>query len=258
MIKSLSKAIERTIDYGEKYGVKYTTEDVFFRLIGNKSYALDKIPKIIKPTTKKYYKEKLKKAKELALKLTKKFRSVEMAGITGSVAAEYPKKDDDIDLMVITKKDSLWITRLGIRGWIWIKQIPHRKYNQKQNGNEFCFNLWLEEDSLKLPKNKQNLKNAMDLILMKPIVNKNKTYERFILENKWAEKYVKNGYSQIISNPPARRAGFKFLMSNKKEKINILKKIINWVAFKLQYFYMRRKFKGERVDLKRAFFHPEG
>jgi hypothetical protein len=252
MTRSLSESIKKTIKYGKRYGVKYSTEDLFFRLISNKCYGKDKIPKIINPTPARYYEEKLEKTTNLALKLAKKFEFIEMVGITGSVAAGYPKKGDDIDLMIITKEDSLWITRLGVRMWIWINKIPHRKYYQKQNRDEFCFNLWLQEKSLRLPKNKQNLRNAMDLILMKPVVNKNKIYERFILENGWAKKYVANGYNRIN-----KMTNDQFLISNEEQKTKRLWKIINLMVFWLQYFYMRRRFAGEKVDLQRAFFHPE-
>jgi hypothetical protein len=182
--------------------------------------------------------------------LKKKFPDILMVGITGSVAAGYPKDKEDIDLMVITKNGSLWLNRLKIKMWLWVNNIPQRGYGDKEEKNDFCFNLWLEEESLKLPENRKNLKNAMDLVLMKVMFDKNKTYERFVRENEWVKKYVATEYNKIVSN-------FKPLNVVRKQKIYLPKKVFNQVAYRLQYIYMKNKLTEETVDLKRAFFHPK-
>lgn len=250
MSNPLEQAIRRTIAYGKKYGVLYSAEDISQRLISEKNYQKIVVKRKIKPTKKKWYQTKLKMAKNLGKQLARRFKTIRLIGVTGSVAAEYPKRKDDIDLMVVTKKNNLWITRLGIRIWVWFKRIPHRKYDREEVGDEFCFNLWLEDGALELPKNKQTLKNAMDLILMKPVVDKKNTYEKLVISNIWAKKYVATGYAMIISK-------FKSQKSEREEKTNFLERLINLIAYGLQYLYMRRRFSGEKVDLKRAFFHPE-
>lgn len=266
-MNQLKGLILKTIEYGRKFGTEYRDEEITERLISDKKYSdqevILKLREIKRPEigqiNNKILSDKVDKAKRLGELLAERFPDILMVGITGSVAAGYPKKNEDIDLMIITKKDSLWITRLGVKIWTRINNIPRRKYGIRQKKDDFCFNLWLEEESLKLPVNRQGLRNAMDLILMKPIVNKNKIYEKFIGGNEWVKKYVANGYGKLIFN-------FKFLpkrilqssiISNEKQKNNILKKIINRTVFELQYFYMKRKFTGETVDLKRAFFHPQ-
>lgn len=240
-------SISNTLKYGKQYGVTYSRKEVFFRLISNQTKALKEIPETKGVVSKRSDKHKLALAKILAKRLAKRFKFIKMIGVTGSVAAGYPKKEDDIDLMVITGINRLWIYRLGIRIWIWLNKIPHRKYDREQNPDEFCFNLWLETDSLSLPRPKQNLKNAMDLILMKPVINREKTYEKFIEANSWAAKYVANGYRKIQSKR----------VRNKKDKFCLICYLANRLAFYGQYWYMRGKFKGELVDIKRAFFHPE-
>jgi len=245
------ESVKRTIKYSRKYGGQLTERQLYERLIGDKVYLREEISNFKFPISNKknsHLKEKEKKAEELADKISKKFKDILFLGITGSVAAEYPKKNDDIDIIIITKADKLWLTRLKLRLFIITNKIPHRKFGKKEKKDDFCFNLWLDEKSLKIKSEKQKLKNAVDLILVKPLINRNKTYEKFILANIWAKKYVATGYGEKISN-------FQFLISKNKPKENKLDKIVNGVAFWPQFWYMKRRIKNEKVGLHEAFFH---
>lgn len=245
MNKALEEAILRTKEYGRRFGVEYTDEEIGERLISEKRFKLR--VKSYELRVSNVVKKKIDLARRLAKEIGENFSDILFIGVTGSVAAGYPLKDSDIDLMIVTRKNTLWLTRLCLRIWVWYRKVPHRKYGDQERIDEFCFNLWLEEDSLKLPKNKQNLKNAMDLILMKPILNKNNTYEKLVLENSWAKKWVATGYSRLVTS---------YELGVMSYDNNFLKKIINWVVFWPQWWYMRRKIGGGLVDRKRAFFHP--
>ena len=196
----LDEAIEKTREYGRKYGVEYGPKQIRERLISNKIFLRNEIESKLNKlriTGGELTNEiKIEKAKKLAKMIGNSFGDIVMIGISGSVAAGYPKISDDIDFIIVTKKDRLWLTRLMLRILVLIKGIPHRKYGQKENPDEFCFNLWLEEDVLKLPEDRQTLKNAMDSILMIPILNKNDTYEKFMKENKWIKKFLANTYAK--------------------------------------------------------------
>jgi hypothetical protein len=170
-------------------------------------------------------------------------------GITGSVSALHPKQNDDIDLMVVTRNNLLWWTRFKLRLYIWAKGIPHRKFGAKENKNEFCFNLWLEERSLELLKDKQNLKNAEDLIMMLPVLSKYDCYRKLLIKNNWSRKFVATGFNQRINSI---KRGIKNV---EPAGAPILMKWLNYVFFWLQYGYMRHKITNETVDIKRAFFH---
>jgi hypothetical protein len=258
-VDQLREAIKKTIEYGQKFGVEYGYKEIEERLISNNVYSKEivkaKLQELkfedIKEKNNNLFKDKVKKATTLGQTLAKNFRSISMIGITGSIAAGNPKENEDIDLMIITSNDSLWTTRLEINVWVWTNKVPHRRRGQKQKKDEFCFNLWLEGGSLTLPKDRQNLKNAMDLILMKPVVNKNDTYERFIENNSWVKKYVATGYNKKNLSPSGIY-GF-----TKKGKAHFsIGGVINMLAFWMQYLYMKGKLTDETVDLKRAFFHP--
>ncbi|MBP9817505.1 nucleotidyltransferase domain-containing protein [Candidatus Shapirobacteria bacterium] len=263
-MSELDEAVKKTIEYGEQFGVSYTADEVKERLISRKVFNIKKLSVNsyelrVKHKKNNIYLDKIKKAKKLAEEIGKTFPSILFIGVTGSVAAGYPDKNSDIDLMLITKKDSLWITRLMLRIWVWAKGIPHRRYGATENKNEFCFNLWLEEDVLGLPKNKQNLRNAMDTILMKPMLNKNNIYESFLKENRWVKKWVANGYKNLIFNPnhpltpSLTKEGEKTFLDN---LFSWLLSQLNHLVFWPQWWYMKKKIGGGLVDIKRAFFHP--
>jgi hypothetical protein len=256
---SILSAVKKTINYSEKYGGKLTKKQLFERLISNKVYKKEEInslnPSVLwtSPFDKRetFAKQKTKKAKQLAKLIENKFKDILFLGVTGSVAAEYPKKNDDIDLIIITRKNKLWLNRFKLRWFVFKNKIPHRKYGQKENRDEFCFNLWLDENNLLLPKNRQNLQNAIDLILMKPLINKSKIYKKFIIVNSWAKKWVATGYASKISDVRCQ-------MSDKKisdVRFQMSDKIINWLMFWPQFWYMKKRIKKEKINLHQAFFH---
>lgn len=248
---TILNSIKKTIEYGQKYKCQLNKKQLFERLIGDKVYSREEMSNVKFPISNKknrYIKEKIEKAKELAKKISKKYDDILFLGITGSVAADYPKKNSDIDIMVITKINKLWIVRLKLRFFILINKIPHRRFGEKEKKDDFCFNLWLDEKSLELKKDRQNLKNAIDLILIKPLINKNKIYERFIMANDWAKKYVATGYSNLVNRSS-------IVDRRKKIKENLMDKIVNWLVFWPQFWYMKKKIKNEKIGLHEAFFH---
>lgn len=256
----INLAIERTIKYAKKHGASLNRNEVGERLISKNVFSKDTILEnlkimVDKGIDNKFFLIKIRKAVDIARKIKFKFGDILFLGVSGSVASGHPKKDDDIDFLVITKKNKLWRTRLFLRWWIFKNKIPHRKYGEKEKKDQFCFNFWLDESSLLLPKSKITLENSVDLVLLKPLMNKENIYEKFIKTNNWAKKWVATPYENKISNfQPACRAG-RFLISKKNEKSDKLNEIINRMYFWPQYWYMKRKINGEQISLHTAFFH---
>lgn len=253
---SIKKDIEKTIVYAEKFNCPISKEEIKLRIISNKIYSDADIDNYLKKynlhkNTNFYRKIKIAKAKKLANYLRDKFKNILFIGITGSVAAGYPKKNDDIDIMVITKKDCLWLTRVVLRWWIWKKRIPHRRWQQKEERDQFCFNLWLDESSLKLDKDKHNLKNAMDMMMMIPLINKKMTYEKFLLVNDWVKDYQATNYFKKME----RIRGKTDLVIGLEK--NIFDKLTNLMVFWPQYWHMKDRIRDEKIGLNVAFFHPK-
>jgi len=126
------------------------------------------------------------------IKLLSKIPLVIMIGITGSASMGNCKKNDDIDLCVITKSKSLWITR-------FICVVIAKMMNLY--GKYICLNLFFDESDLTIPQQKQTIYIGHELLQMKPVVNKNNTYEQMLSKNKWIYSLFPNAYlkSQMLN-----------------------------------------------------------
>jgi predicted nucleotidyltransferase len=248
-MEGLENAVAISKKYALKYGQKLNSTQLFLRLISPKIYPKIKVEKYGQEAKINLINEKkIELAKELVEKHLVKMKGIKMIGITGSVAAESAQKNEDIDLLIITKADELWWNRLYLRIYILMYKIPHRVFGIKEKENEFCFNLWLDENALEIPEKKRNLKNAMDLVMMKVILDKDDSYQKFLAANKWVNKYLATGYKYRKNGKKS-----KFQKQNKSG----IKKIINIILFSGQYLYMRLKSKKILVNSKQAFFHED-
>lgn len=249
-MRELQEAINKTNEYASKYGQKLNKRQLFLRLISKKIYKYSDISDIKNETkTDNEWERKVALAKLFADKHLLKMKGIRMVGITGSVAAEAAKKSEDIDFLIVTSNGELWWWRLYLRLYVWWNKIPHRKFRKVEKENEFCFNLWLDEFNLAIPKNKRNLKNATDLIMMKIILDKDNCYQRFLKENEWVKHYLATGYDRLINNE-------KYVESKKG---GFIKRAINLIIFGCQYLYMwsKRRQKLKNIEFGQAFFHED-
>ena len=258
MKMGLEEAIKATKNYALKYGQKLNGPQLFERLISPQVFSKKEIVGQFKKKSinnqcgDHNWQEKVRRAQRLTQEHLSKMKGILMVGVTGSVATEWAKKSSDIDLLIVTQSHQLWWWRLYLRIYVWWHQIPHRKFRKKEKANEFCFNLWLSENNLKIPTDKENLKNATDLIMMKVILNKENTYEKFLRENAWVKKFLATGYDfKIKSNP------LKAHLDEKKSHVWV--KMVNLLLFTSQYVYMclRSQKLVKNVNLTQAFFHNE-
>lgn len=245
----LNKTIKTTQDYAHKYGQSLNDRQLYLRLISKKIYKFSEIKgKGVKHKENTIWQDKINLVKELVERHLIKFGGIKMVAITGSVATEWTKDEEDIDLLIVTRTEELWWWRLFLRFYIRWHKIPHRKFGQEENKNEFCFNLWLDENNLKIPKEKRNLKNATDLVMMKVVLDRDNCYQRFLRENFWAKEYLATGYNMLVN---------KKLTNISKFERNWIKVLGNKIIFWGQYFYMwsksRRKLKN--IGEGQAFFH---
>jgi D-beta-D-heptose 7-phosphate kinase/D-beta-D-heptose 1-phosphate adenosyltransferase len=196
----------------------------------------------------KYSIKKLKIAKKAA-KLLSKISTVKFIGITGALAMNNAGKNSDIDLMMVTKKDTLWLTRLISYVFIWVFGFKTRKPENKDQKNALCLNMWMDESDLIWDKKDRNIYTAHEIAQIVPIVNKDKIYEKFLCQNRWILNYWPNA---VKINNPFQGENCKLKIVNSDLRFNILEKI----AYIFQYRYMKAKMTREVVTPTRAIFHP--
>ncbi len=174
--------------------------------------------------------------------------------ITGSVAVNSAKKDDDVDFMVVTEPNRLWLTRL-LTLFFAMKYGKRRSF-AREEPNSWCFNLWLDSDNLLVPQAQHTLYTAYEVCQAKWVTNRRKTAEKFLKENTWVKPILLEYYEQR-KKQINRLAQLENRLSSIRYITNPILTIINWVSYLLQLIYMMPHKTNERVKLGFAWFHPK-
>jgi hypothetical protein len=184
---------------------------------------------------------------------------IRMIAITGSVAANDCRDTDDIDIMVVTKSNSLWIIRPFFLIFLSLFYKRRKRGMDSLVKNNFCVNLWLDESAITLSKTKRSLYTAHEVLQIIPLLNKDNIYERFITQNSWANKYFANAYYSITSHLSHKslaechsglRPGIQVFASALLVPLNLF-------FYLLQYLYMLPVKTTEEISPNHAFLHTK-
>jgi len=249
--KACDRAVQRTLAYSSIFKYPLSKHQLYTFLITRKKYEHDFFEKSLRRLVKgdtikakngKYYlpgvrpvswrlrnKYSLELFEEtkLGVKLLKKIPWIKMIAVTGAVANHNASKDDDIDILIVTEKNRMWLTR----GFVFLILKVIGKYGHgKKDKRKFCCNLYLDESALKWKKAKRNVYVARELLSMQPVYDRDATYFKFLNQNDWALKHF---YNYKIKFP--KKYTDKSLNSSK---------IVDWaedLARKLQLDFMKSK-----------------
>jgi predicted nucleotidyltransferase len=234
--------------------IKFDFRKVPLIFSSNEFYFIKEEKKQVKERLRKekFSKNKIKIAKEYS-EVLKFLPFIKFIGITGSLAMGNADFYSDIDLLIITKRNTLWTTRLLVLLFLKFKKISVRRSFDKEVKDKLCLNMWLDEEDLEW--HDRNLFSAHEIAQIVPIFNREKTYERFIFLNSWIFDFWPNAI-------PNKERFFKDSEPKKEERF--LNKlfyfcICNFVeplSYFLERLYMRGKITREIVSRKRAIFHP--
>lgn len=156
---------------------------------------------------------------------------IRLVGITGSAAMSNCRKQDDIDLMIVTQRKSMFTAR-------FIAILLTSMFGLRKKKGGICLNLFLSEEDLSVPLHKQTPYVAHELLQMKTVINKNHTYGKFCKANEWVYNIYPN--SKV---PPS----LKLRRTSKNQNTGILpEKITNGIVLLLQPF----EFALKQIQLK--------
>lgn len=212
-MNKIQTAILRTLAYADVFAYSLTLEELHRFLIGQKTDnpSLKKALKTFKKIFSKgdyfflknkekniYLREKREKWSQrkwlLARKVARWLRLIpwiKMVAVTGNLAMDNAEKNDDIDLLIVTARKRLWLTRLLTNFLVEIV-ANRRRPSDKEVKDKICLNMFLDENHLKLPIREQNLFTAHEICQLKPIWARNQLYQKFIQENLWCQKFLPN------------------------------------------------------------------
>lgn len=176
--------------------------------------------------------------------------------ITGSVAMQNATVDDDVDFLIITKPHSLWLVRPLVVTYAWYKK--KRRSWKREEKNSWCFNFWLEETQLGLPKNKRTLYTAYELLQAEWVVAEPDVFRQYYSTNLWARAILPELYERARQPNHQIEKTSQQLQSHRSSVLFWYYPVLcfNWCLYWLQVLYMLPHRTSERVGLSFAFFHP--
>jgi predicted nucleotidyltransferase len=190
--------------------------------------------------------------------------------ITGSVAVGTMKPQDDIDFLIVTQSNRLWLVRPLVVLFGLFK--GRRRSWSHEEPNSWCFNFWLEETELAFAKSRWSMYTAFELCQAKFVFDRNvQTELSFLLANTWVKDRLPHYFCYRLSQAKRKR---QLVATNDETSLNkpqnLLTRLIsfldtllgfiftllNYGFYLVQLFYMASHRTTEQVSLKFAFFHP--
>lgn len=176
--------------------------------------------------------------------------TVQLIGVSGALAMRNAKEKDDIDLFIITQRNRLWITRLFLLVFLEFLGV-RRKREERVAADKICLNMLVDESSLCLPKDKQDLYSAHEVVQMLPAFERFNTYKRFIQANLWVKNFLPNSLDIKILR-------YKDIKGSKNHNF-LITQLLNFFEFFakiLQLWYMKKHRTTEVISDTMLAFHP--
>lgn len=274
----ISKSILRTLAYSDIFNFPLTKEEIWKYLISSRKVSYSIFEKSLKDMIGKNISEKdnyfcFKKREKIIISRKKNIREVEkknkiarrvashlsiiptikFIGISGGLAMEDVKKDDDIDFFIITEKNKLYITRLLILVILELLKVRRKRVEGKP-ANKVCVNFLQDESKMSFALDRRDLYTAHEIVQLKPLFQRDYVFSKFIEENKWVKKHFVNFNSENFDP---------VLQANNNESKLRLKTFVIKILFRetltrlLQIAYMKRHKDKEIVTKHQISFHPK-
>jgi predicted nucleotidyltransferase len=208
----------------------------------------------IRKKRERWSRQKLKIARRVARWL-KLIPTIKMVGVTGALAMNNSDLNDDIDLLIVTGKNRLWLTRLFTV--LLVELIARRRHpGDKEVTNKICLNMFLDENHLLIPPKEQDLFSAHEVCQMKVLWEKEEIYQRFLKENQWVKRFLPN-WRVEMRNAKWERQKSHFSLRCLTSHFSPLTSKVEHLAYQLQLRYMQSRKTTEITDPHRIRFHPQ-
>jgi len=110
-----------------------------------------------------------------------------MIGICNSISMNAAKESSDIDLFIVTSPHRLWYVRIMVTLYFQLRGL--RKTERKHAG-KFCLSFFCTTDGMNFWEFalEKDIYLYYWILAMKPIVNNNRCYQKFVeINNSWAD-----------------------------------------------------------------------
>lgn len=262
------KAILRTLIYADIFNYPLTKEEVWIYLISDRVFSKasfnNSLSKLLLRKTifkkgefisinpislqnrndsKHLLEDKLKKARDAAVLLSE-IEGIEMIGLSGSLAIGSVREEEDIDFFIVTKGRYLWTVRMKCIEKLH-RQGIRRSRKDKEAKDKVCLNMFAAYESLRFS---EDIYTAHEIAQLVPLFSKGKTYEYFIKQNAWIDKFLPN-FS--VKEPFFRKESLP-----KKPNGLMYSHTFAKILEALQRIYMFPHMTTEKISGKILAFHP--
>jgi hypothetical protein len=189
----------------------------------------------------------LREAKSIGL-LLKIVPWIKLIGISGSLAMSNAKKDADIDLVIITTNNRMWLTRFLVL--IILELIGKRRQrfgSIKSARGKICTNIFMESDGMH--QSRHDLYTAHEVLQMKILWQRDNLYQDFLSDNEWVFKLLPNWIHTEEIDPVTQT-------KIPKEGDRSIGDMCERFSKYLQLWVMRKPSGKERILEHALFFHP--
>ncbi len=138
----------------------------------------------------RYQGEKWEVARRAA-KILSYIPSILLIGVTGGLAMNNARRDDDVDLFFIVQQNALWTTRFFATILMDIFGL-RRHPNETSVSNKVCLNMFVTAPAVQASE--RDLFTAHEVLQMVPLVDRGRTYKKFLKANKWVRAYLPNAW----------------------------------------------------------------
>jgi len=179
---------------------------------------------------------------------------IKAIGVTGSVAVDSAAEKDDLDFLVITSKNRLWLSRaiLLIFSLIIGKKTTFWKhYLNNKIKDKWCFNLWLEEDTLALAHSKQNYFSAFESIQIDWIYDTEDLQKKYFQQNDWIRDF--------FHDVPWLKKSLFYQDNNSDNKNKPLISWLNKMIFLIEFRHLIKKngIPDKNLSINQAWMHDD-
>lgn len=117
-----------------------------------------------------------------------------MVAIASSLSIGNVKRNSDIDLFIITRKNKLWSARLFTAGSL---KLLRQRPDEKTTRDRICLTFFISEDALNIECGSYGDEDIVYHYYIQsfaPLYDPDGLYGEFIKQNKWIERFIPNAY----------------------------------------------------------------
>lgn len=196
--------------------------------------------------------KKLKIAKAVAEFLSY-IPTVYFIGLTGRLSHFDADDDDDIDMIFITKKNTVWSTRLIILFALEFLNVRRTRIDKKAS-DKICPNLILDVTALSWAHKKRDLYTAHEITHVYPLFDRNNYYQIFLNKNSWIKRFYPNHFPNNNKKLEVKNTKHYYVLNYISNILTLHP--VEYILDNLQRLYMSGKVTNETIKRNLLAFHP--